>query len=548
MFFLYNSLKYWNEKEENMKKFIALLSLGMISVFLWSCAPVANYGGVPTGVSASQGTYSNKIRIEWSQVEGADSYNVYRSAVQFGTYELLAERTVLFYDDANVNSGDVLYYQVSSVSGGVESDKSTAVMGSVSSNGGAGGTLDAPTGIGATDAVGTSVTVSWVAVSGATSYSIWRSTSYNGTYSEIGTSSTTSYSDTTATADVYYYYKVKAINDSTESELSASWAVGYWVLNPIPSISSVTKYLYSDQVEVDWYLSSSPATNYNIYRSDASNGTFTLIDSVTPPTTIYADTTVTAGQVYWYTVTTVTSNGESLQDDPEWGIAADKAPDAPASITITGWDAEAIDLAWEPSDQPYGYYIYSSTSASGPWDKAFSFFPNTYYGDTNETLDFYWDDLLPGTNYYFQVVASNALGVSSGTVTATSGAITVVAEDGSEPNNTTNTATPFGTFGTAKTLSVDNLGGDQDVDYIAFTGTAGNDYSITLTYPGDRFSTYLYLYKSGFSGTYDYIDYEFGSSDHTINFSCTETDVYYVKVSGFMSYNAGDYQLNIVQQ
>lgn len=54
------------------------------------------------------------------------------------------------------------------------------------------------------------VGLSWKAVSGASSYKVYRGTSVGSITTQIGTSATTSYTDTTATNNTTYYYAVKA--------------------------------------------------------------------------------------------------------------------------------------------------------------------------------------------------------------------------------------------------------------------------------------------------------------------------------------------------
>lgn len=71
----------------------------------------------------------------------------------------------------------------------------------------------------------TQVTVSWPSASGAMSYVVYRSATPDGTYTSIGTSSGTAFTDTTATNGVTYYYKVASVNDSgTGAQSSASSA------------------------------------------------------------------------------------------------------------------------------------------------------------------------------------------------------------------------------------------------------------------------------------------------------------------------------------
>ena len=71
----------------------------------------------------------------------------------------------------------------------------------------------------------TSLTVNWTISAGATSYNVYRSTSSNGTYSQIGTTSTSSYGDTGLTPNTTYWYKVAGTNATGTGPQSASSSV-----------------------------------------------------------------------------------------------------------------------------------------------------------------------------------------------------------------------------------------------------------------------------------------------------------------------------------
>jgi lysyl endopeptidase len=89
-------------------------------------------------------------------------------------------------------------------------------------NGGTGCTPPAaPTGVTASGASQTQANVSWNAVSGATSYTVLRSTTSGGPYSSVGTSTTTSFANTGLSCNTTYYYVVTASNGSCSSGNSA---------------------------------------------------------------------------------------------------------------------------------------------------------------------------------------------------------------------------------------------------------------------------------------------------------------------------------------
>lgn len=65
------------------------------------------------------------------------------------------------------------------------------------------------------------VRITWSSVSGATGYYVYRSTSANGTYSKIGTTSNSYLSDSNVKVGNTYYYKVKAYNSVGTSDYSS---------------------------------------------------------------------------------------------------------------------------------------------------------------------------------------------------------------------------------------------------------------------------------------------------------------------------------------
>lgn len=68
---------------------------------------------------------------------------------------------------------------------------------------------------------GTTVTVTWSAVKGATQYTIYRSIQPNGFYGSVGSTSTNNYIDSTAVRGFTYYYKVESIAEKNVSDKSS---------------------------------------------------------------------------------------------------------------------------------------------------------------------------------------------------------------------------------------------------------------------------------------------------------------------------------------
>ena len=78
-----------------------------------------------------------------------------------------------------------------------------------------------PNGVSAGAVSSTEIEVVWNAAPGATSYQIDRQGA-GGAFSQIGTSTTTTFSDTTATADSAYLYRVRSVNGAGVSISSAA--------------------------------------------------------------------------------------------------------------------------------------------------------------------------------------------------------------------------------------------------------------------------------------------------------------------------------------
>ena len=95
-------------------------------------------------------------------------------------------------------------------------------IGWVNPSGGGGTTINPPIGVAASDGTSTSsVTVTWTASTGASSYTVYRSTSSGSQGSSVGTTSLTSFTDNTPVPGTTYFYGVTATGSGGTSVLSA---------------------------------------------------------------------------------------------------------------------------------------------------------------------------------------------------------------------------------------------------------------------------------------------------------------------------------------
>lgn len=178
--------------------------------------------------------------------------------------------------------------------------------------------LGAPAAVGATPNSASQITVTWGAVPGAASYSVYRSTTAGVLGSKVASPQAPllSYADAGLTASTAYYYSVTATN-AVVTESAASTQVqgttqAQAVVVTIPSApSGLSASATSDtQITVSWSAAAG-ATSYNVYRSTTQGQQGSKVSTTTAPTVSLADAGLTASTTYYYGVTAVNSAGES---------------------------------------------------------------------------------------------------------------------------------------------------------------------------------------------------------------------------------------------
>jgi hypothetical protein len=86
----------------------------------------------PTGVSASDGTYTDKVRVTWSSATGATSYEVWRyTSNSPGSASKISspDPTGTSYDDTSAVTGTTYYYWVKAKNAGGTSGFSSSALG-----------------------------------------------------------------------------------------------------------------------------------------------------------------------------------------------------------------------------------------------------------------------------------------------------------------------------------------------------------------------------------------------------------------------------------
>ena len=257
----------------------------------------------PTGLSAAAG--NSTVSLSWTGSSGATSYNVYRGTTSGGenSTPIATGLTGTSYTDSSVTNGTTYFYTAKALNAAGTSGASNEASATPELP-----IPPAPTNLTATGA-NSQVSLAWTASANATSYNVYRGTSSGAEGSTaIGTSTGTSYTDTTAVNGTTYFYTVKAVNSAGASGASNEASATAGTATP-PAPTNLAATGGNATVSLTWTASAN-ATSYNVYRGATAGGeSSTAIGTSTSAS--YTDSSVSNGTTYYYTVKAVDSGGTS---------------------------------------------------------------------------------------------------------------------------------------------------------------------------------------------------------------------------------------------
>ena len=337
-----------------------------------SAAPAAPV--VRIGNSASSG----KPMLTWNAVGGATSYRIYRSTSKGSGYSLLGTTTATSYTNTGAKAGTTYYYRVKACNDAGLSPYSNIVSGNV---------VVTPKPAAPVVKIGNSASsgkpmLTWNAVSGATSYKVYRATSQKGTYSLLGTVTATSYTNTGAKAGVTYWYKVKAVNSAGESAYS-NIVSGRATVTTLTMGHSAT----SGKPQLTWKAVSG-AASYKVYRATAKNGAYSVINTTKALT--YTNVGAALGTTYYYKVEALNAAGKSMGFS---AIVEGKV----APVLAVGYSSVSgkPQLTWKAVPGATEYQVYRSTQQNSGYSKI----------NTTTSTSYVNTGAKAGTTYYYRVVA-----------------------------------------------------------------------------------------------------------------------------------------------
>lgn len=350
----------------------------------------------PTNVSASDGTYTDKIRITWNTVSGAKYYSVYCSNKLTGTkYPLSIWQTATSYDYILTDVGTKYYFWIKAAltSGGYrESDFSNSDEGYLG--------IAAPSNLTATN--GTyegKIRLNWNSVPKANGYRIYRSETQSGTKSTISSfCQTNQYDDNSIIGGKIYYYWVKTVIDTSgiTSNDYSNFAKGMGKPQS-PQGFKASDGIYDSKVLISW-TSAPNVSYYKIVRAEVQGGLNTDLTLGYQKITSFNDYTATAGKLYYYNIMgSIDSLGQINTGlgtpDTGWkqfsNISSLKASD--------GTDINGVLIEWQPVTGASYFQIWRKDTIDGEEE------PITAWLQIQEVSQYLDTTAVAGKTYWYSM-------------------------------------------------------------------------------------------------------------------------------------------------
>ncbi len=297
----------------------------------------------------------------------------------------------------------------------------------------------------------TQVNLSWSASTdnvGVTGYRIYRGAT------QIGTSTATSYIDTTVSAGQTYSYTVRAVDaagnlSNTSNTANVTTPSAPDTTPPTAPTNLTANAPDSTRVNLAWNASTDnvAVTGYRVFRNSVQIITTTL--------TSYTDTSVSSGQTYSYYVTAydVAGNTSAASNTASTYVptAADTTPPStPTNLQGSAPDSTRVYLSWNASTDNVGVYAYQVYRGGLYIGLSFT---NTY---TDSTVS-------AGANYTYTVRAYDA----ANNFSAYSNNATVVVP---QAPDTTAPSAPANLTGSSPSSTSVNLSWSASTDNVGVAG------------------------------------------------------------------------------
>ena len=372
-------------------------------------------------VTIGNSSASGKPQLTWAAVDGAAKYEIYRSTQQSTGYSLLGTTTSTSYVNTGAAVGKTYYYKVRALNvDGAAGAYSSTVSGAAKAVAPA-----APT-VTMTYSDSGKPKLTWSAVSGATSYRVYRSESRGTGYSLLGTTTSTSYVNTGAAVGKTYYYRVKAVNSAGTSAYSNIVSGTARTPAPAAPVLKGGTSSASGKPQLTW-AAVDGAAKYDVYRSNRADGTFSKVGSTDKTT--YVNTGAVKGVTYFYRIRAVGASGASGFSNTV-AIHVAGVVKAPAAVVLSGIKADAagITVTWKTTANADTYNVLRRDASNTAWKVIARGVSGTSYKDTT---------VARGVMYSYTVQGVAADGVTTGPYDTTGKSAKVTASASATPGYVT---------------------------------------------------------------------------------------------------------------
>ena len=372
-------------------------------------------------VTIGTSSASGKPQLTWAAVDGAAKYEIYRSTQQSTGFTLLGTTTSTSYVNTGAAVGKTYYYKVRALNvDGAAGAYSSTVSGAAKAVAPA-----APT-VTMTYSDGGKPKLTWSAVSGATSYRVYRSESRGTGYSLLGTTTSTSYVNTGAAVGKTYYYRVKAVNSAGTSAYSNIVSGTARTPAPAAPVLKGGTSSASGKPQLTW-AAVNGAAKYDVYRSNSADGTFSKVGSTDKTT--YVNTGAVQGVTYFYKIRAVGASGASGFSNTV-AIHVAGVVKAPAVVVLSGIKADAagITVTWKTTANADTYNVLRRDASNTAWKVIARGVSGTSYKDTT---------VARGVMYSYTVQGVAADGVTTGPYDTTGKSAKVTASASTTPGYVT---------------------------------------------------------------------------------------------------------------
>ena len=319
-------------------------------------------------------------------------YQLYRSTSEDGKYSLVKASSCRTIYDSGLAVGKTYYYKARSLAyfngkayySAFTNVQSREVI------------VPAPSSPTACGSGNNQIYVEWNASQDATGYIVYRCESSYGTYTKIGTTKRTYFTDKGLTADKYYYYKIAAYrtvsNKNYPSPMSSYGSAKTGFSKPY-NVTFTSKSLSTTLIR---WKKPANVTGVELSCYDSTAGDYKVLANVTDTSGAYTHKKLVSSNSYSYRLRSYkTVSGEKVYSDAVYNSYRPQIAGA-TNLKARNASSTSVKLTWTMPTNATIAYISRSTSLNGYYSQIGSSETNSYLVENLET----------GSTLYFKVTAA----------------------------------------------------------------------------------------------------------------------------------------------